>query len=134
MFISPKGKYSCTVFISQGDQISEISDNKAGVISVSSKHITHSTAGMHWRRGTLEYFVSIDNRPHFVCFTGWGQRIMINLEMNALATVTNSTITSCLQKEQKIVLSYIKKYSKKIIPYDVITKPAAFPDLCAAIK
>lgn len=117
---SPDCKLTCTVKVEPESLRERVITsknhkyNRPGHGFVFSQYVQLTTAGAIWETASLRYFVECHGRPHFICRTGWGDRIVVDVENGLL--VENDEVTSiiCAETEKRFTRSYVEAVANEI--------------------
>lgn len=88
---------------------------------IQDNHIGVSTAGLIWTIGASEYFFQHEDRPYFCFITGWGRRIILNLEDGQLvdeSTLDGRFAEACYVSEHETVVPSLANAADELEDYD----------------
>lgn len=117
--VSLEGRDAATVSIAR----SETSRHVAAQAFIADSHVSETTAGLRWTAGATRYFFGRNNRPYFCYVTGWGRRIVLDLERGRVAsepTLDSDLELACSAAEQRMVIVQLAQVAEEYEDYDGI--------------
>ncbi|XAM00676.1 hypothetical protein OT109_04635 [Phycisphaeraceae bacterium D3-23] len=88
---------------------------------ITDEHVSDTSAGLSWTRGAVRYFFGWDNRPYFCYVTGWGRRIVLDLENGRVVNESKpdpDLARACIATEHRMVNAYLSQVAEEYEDYD----------------
>ncbi|MEO0867542.1 MAG: hypothetical protein AAFY17_03645, partial [Cyanobacteria bacterium J06642_11] len=121
--ISPSGEQTCVLQISPGFGDENLPMSVPGHAYYCSDRIAQSSLGISWMVGAIDYFLELDDSPHFVILMAWGDRILLNLTAGTLISPTVQQASRCQRWERQLATTYLATLAQALTDAAPATDP-----------
>ena len=115
--VSPSGCDVITIAIGH----SELSPSIDAAVFIQDDHITFSTAGLLWTSGATHYFFRQEAITYFCYVTGWGRRLVVDLENGRLISepkLDAGIEHACIESERELAINGLAGVAVEFDDYD----------------
>ncbi|MCA9174641.1 MAG: hypothetical protein KDB14_09145 [Planctomycetales bacterium] len=119
--VSPLGEDCLHVAVCSQLPGGDASVDGEGCSTIKDDNIRESTAGLLWTRGATNYFFQQGDRTHFAYVTGWGRRIVLDLDQRRVVDTANGNSDvrhACEATERVLAREYLRNAVDQLEDYD----------------